>query len=341
MGVERGLDLGGIRQGGRRRFGLGQGACGRFLGIRGLTLRGDCSISFRLQRPHRLRHAEFAEQRHDSARALSRRHRAFHRGLQLGCPRLCVCQLLAQLADGIELRRRFVERLRRAVCVLLDHPHVERDLVLLLVSELHGTATHPLVDAEVEQLDEEVLPVGRLVVQELANSPWGRITHRVKWLNGRPMSSATAAFIPLASPASTSPPHSSRASFVVAPPSSCAARPAWRRTRIRSSSNRNDTLASLRALRDRGRDQPIVAEPRDRAVRARSTSRRARSTCRPGRTDEREEVDAGEVDRHRVAERGEPLSRERQRPHQVTSSSSSAKSGSAADPRRSRSRGTR
>ena len=173
MGVERGLDLGRVGQRGRRRFGLGQGACGCFLGIRGLTLRRDCPISFRLQRPHRLWHAQFAKQGHDSARALSRRDCSFHRGLQLGCPRLCVRQLLAQLADGIELTRRFVERLRRAVCVLLDHPHIERDLVLLLVGKLCRTAAHPLVDAEVEQLDEEVLPVGRLVVQELGELPLG------------------------------------------------------------------------------------------------------------------------------------------------------------------------
>ena len=40
----------------------------------------------------------------------------------------------------------------------------------LLVGELRGAPTHPLVDAEVEQLDEEVLPIGRLVVEELART---------------------------------------------------------------------------------------------------------------------------------------------------------------------------
>ena len=143
MGVERGLDLGGSGSADAAASASVRAPAAAFWAIRGRTLRRDCPISFRLQRPHRLRHAQLAKQRHDSASALSRRDRSFHRGLQLGRPRLGVRQLLAQLADGVERRRRFVERLRRAVGVLLDHPHVERDLVLLLVGKCarHGGAS--------------------------------------------------------------------------------------------------------------------------------------------------------------------------------------------------------
>ena len=278
-----------------------------------------------MQRSHGLWHAHLAEQRHDSARALRGRDRSFDRGLQLGGPRLRVAQLLAKLGDGFELCRRFVESLRCAVGVLLDHPLVERDCVLLLGGERRRPGPHPLVDTEVEQLDEEVLTIGGLVVKELRELPL-REDHAAREVVERQADQlgnrgVHALRVPGQHFAVTLEPRLLRGRARLGSPHDP------RRDVLRFAELEREAHACLvGSLRDRGCDEPIVVVARNDAVQREADRVEDARLARTGRSDEREEVGTGEVDGHCVTKRREALGGDRDRTHQLASSRSSANS---------------
>ena len=180
-----------------------------------------------------------------------------------------------------------------------------------------------------------------LACRNAANSPCGSTTQLVNCSYGRPTASSTAASISAGVPASTSPrspggraPVSSRLRSKPARqllqagvpgrdacPCRRGAPRGWPRTGRRPT--RRPAAPGPRSPTGRARCAIAapVAPARHRAVEREADRVEHGRLARAGRADQREEVGVGEVDGGRLAEHGEPVQVQPQRPHAVVTSS--------------------
>ena len=204
-----------------------------------------------------------------------------------------------------------------------------------------GPLADALVDVQAEQVDQDLLPLGRLGVQEPGELALGqhdaagellvrqadRVEHGGVHLGRGAGQHGAEPVSPRSAGAASKAAGRSRAAAAPARrgrwrPCPCrrGGPPGSRRTARPDASKTSRTLASAGRGRQRVLDPPPVAPARHRAVEREADRVEHRGLARAGRADEGEEVGVGEVHCGRFAEDREPVQVQAQRPHAVTTS---------------------